>query len=198
MEICCLGVQEYSGYGAVFPDFVAFIECQVKILSDPFFSDLQGTPPDPSIKSKSRHTGRGQATVGAIKTASGLTTSAAWHQQRKGPASQKNDEESCCVCKSQHSVEKCSHLDEMTHREKLDALKVGRVCFSCLGRGHMIRECDKPLTCDICKHKHPTVLHIDSKTQDVSVNNALLHHWRHVAILGPEVMNVFSLLCLYR
>lgn len=37
----------------------------------------------------------------------------------------------------------------------------------------MSRECDKPLTCDICKHKHPTVLHIDSKTQEVSVNNAL-------------------------
>ncbi len=103
-------------YRAMFPDFVAFIERQVKILSDPLFGDLQGTPPDPSSKPKSRHTGRGQATVAAIKTASGPTTSAAWHQQRRGPASQKNDEESCCVCKSQHSVEKCSQLDEMTHR----------------------------------------------------------------------------------
>jgi len=36
----------------------------------------------------------------------------------------------------------------------------------------MSRECDKPLTCDICKHKHPTVLHIESKAQEVSVNNA--------------------------
>ncbi len=166
-------LQERRGYRAMFPDFVAFIERQVKILSDPLFGDLQGMPPDPSSKPKSKYTGRGQATVAAIKTASGPTTSAAWHQQRRGPASQKNDEELCCVCKSQHSVEKCSQLDEMTHREKLDALKVGRVCFSCLRRGHMSRECDKPLTCDICKHKHPTVLHIESKTQEVSVNNAL-------------------------
>lgn len=110
-------LEERRGYRAVFPDFVAFIVCHVKFLSDPLFGDLQGTPPDPSFKSKSRHTGRGQATVAAIKTASGLTTSAAWHQQRKGLASQKNDEESCCVCKSQHSVEKCSQLDEMTQRE---------------------------------------------------------------------------------
>ncbi len=154
------------------PVFVAFIERQVKILSDPLFGDLQGMPSDPS-KPKSRYTGRGQATVAAIKTLSGSTTSAAWHQQRRGPASQKNDKESCCVCKSQRSVEKCSQLDDMTHREKLDALKVGRVCFSCLRRGHMSRECDKPLTCDIFKHKHPTVLHIESKTQEVSVNNAL-------------------------
>ena len=60
--------------------------------------------------------------------------------------------------------------------EKLDALKKGRVCFSCLRTGHMSRECDKPLTCDICKHKHPTVLHIESKakTEEVSVNNAFV------------------------
>ncbi|XP_056099936.1 uncharacterized protein LOC130078447 [Rhinichthys klamathensis goyatoka] len=165
-------LQERRGYRAMFPDFVVFIERQIKILSDPLFGDLQGMPPDLSSNPKSRHTGRGQATVAAINTASGSPTSAAWYQQRRGPVSQRNVEGSCCVCKSQHSVEKCSQLDEMTHREKLEALKVGRVCFSCLRRGHMSRECDKPLTCDICKHKHPTVLHIESKTQEVSVNNA--------------------------
>ncbi len=90
-------LQEHRSYRAMFPDFVAFIERHVKILSDPLFGDLQGTPPDPSFKYKSRHTGRGQATVAAIKTASGLTTSAAWHQQRKGPTSQKNDEVILCV-----------------------------------------------------------------------------------------------------
>ncbi|CAM4608863.1 unnamed protein product [Leuciscus chuanchicus] len=165
-------LQERRGYRAMFPDFVAFIERQVKILSDPLFGDLQGTPSDSSSKQKSRHTGRGQATVAAINTALGSTTSAAWYQQHRGPASQRNDEELCCVCKSQHPVEKCSQLDEMSHREKLEVLKVGRVCFSCLRRGHMSRDCDKPLTCDICKHKHPTVLHIQLKTHEVSVNNA--------------------------
>ncbi len=38
----------------------------------------------------------------------------------------------------------------------------------------MSRECDKFLTCDICKHKDPTVLHIESKTQEVPVKNALV------------------------
>ncbi len=41
-------LQERRGYRVMFPDFVAFIERQVKILSDPLFGDLQGTPPDPS------------------------------------------------------------------------------------------------------------------------------------------------------
>ena len=169
-------LQERRGYRAMFQDFVAFIERQVKILSDPLFGDLHGDPPDPSSRPKSTSTGRGHATVAAINTTTGPTTSAAWHQQRRGPASQRNNEESCCVCKSQHSVEKCSQLEEMTHREKLDTLKAGRVCFSCLRMGHISRECNTPLTCDICKHKHPTVLHIEfkAKTQEALVNNALV------------------------
>jgi len=87
-------------------------------MSDPLFGELQGKSPEPFSKPKSRYAGKGQATVAAINTASGSITSAAWNQQRRGPASQKNDEESSCVCKSQHSVVKCSQLDEMTHWEK--------------------------------------------------------------------------------
>ncbi|XP_076853974.1 uncharacterized protein LOC143509288 [Brachyhypopomus gauderio] len=167
-------LQERRGTRAMFADFVTFIERQVKIMSDPLFGDLQGTPSyHTSLKFKARPSGRGHVTVAAVDAARPSNSFAPRHQ-RKGPPVQKYDHGACFVCKGQHSVLKCSALEQMTHREKLDAVKENRLCFRCLMPGHMSKACDKPLTCAVCAKSHPTILHVDSKTPHVSVSNALV------------------------
>lgn len=38
------------------------------------------------------------------------------------------------------------------------------MCFGCLHRGHISRDCGARLKCDICNQIHPTVLHINRQT----------------------------------
>ncbi|XP_063058655.1 uncharacterized protein LOC134452219 [Engraulis encrasicolus] len=81
-------LQEKRGSRARFSDFVIFIERQVKILSDPLFGDLQGTPPPPSFKSKAGPSGSRHVTVAAVDAVRPPNPSAPQHQHG-GPSAQR-------------------------------------------------------------------------------------------------------------
>lgn len=65
-------LQERCRYRAMFSVMVSFIECQVKILSDPLFGDLHTGQASSSfhVKAKPKSTGKGLATVAAVHTVS--------------------------------------------------------------------------------------------------------------------------------
>lgn len=46
---------------------------------------------------------------------------------------------------------------------KILVLRKSRVCFACLC-GHMSRDCERRLTCQVCSQIHPIVLHIKGQT----------------------------------
>lgn len=117
-------LQEYHGNRAKFSDLVRFIEHQVKILSHPLYGDLQSGQASSSFHAKAqpKSTSKGLTTVAAVHTVSQLYPSEVQHTDISS-AQQKNINKLCIVCKGCHSLDRCSRLKNMTHREKLSVLK---------------------------------------------------------------------------
>lgn len=91
------------------------------------------------------------------------------------------------------------------HREKIDFLKKRGVCFGCLKVGHMSKDCNSSLTCDVCNKNHPEILHIEQKDMgkntelnEKSIGSNAVSHLIHVGILGPVKKPVSSLLFQYK
>jgi hypothetical protein len=61
-------------------------------------------------------------------------------------------------------METCKAIAKIPHKEKVELLKKNGLCFACLVRGHMSKECKKRLTCRSCEKKHPNPLHIENFT----------------------------------
>jgi len=66
-------------------------------------------------------------------------------------------------CQDNHVLKGCDIFKNKSQQEKLDFLKETGVCFSCLKFGHISRECDNRLVCEVCNQTHPSVLHIHRK-----------------------------------
>lgn len=84
----------------------------------------------------------------------------------------------CSYIKNPHKLENCIILLKLEHQEKLNHLQSLALCFGCLKKGHMTNKCTNRLTCSVCKRKHPTILHYESKgvnkqhEQSVSIQNS--------------------------
>lgn len=61
-------------------------------------------------------------------------------------------------------METCETITKIPHKEEVELLQKNGLCFACLVKGHMSKECKKRLTCRSCEKKHPTVLHIENFT----------------------------------
>lgn len=116
---------------ARFVDLVAFIEHEVKIVSDPTFRDIQNTQlvtvnkivNRTTAQSKPRFKGNSYATTVATVEPFPSEQSTKYSQvQCQGGSSAKNT--NTCVCCSQgHPLERCPRLKEETHRDKINFLK---------------------------------------------------------------------------
>lgn len=54
----------------------------------------------------------------------------------------------------------CNAMDDVCYIKVLNLAKSKRVCFDCLGIGHISRDCKKRITCRVCGFKHPSILHV--------------------------------------
>lgn len=45
----------------------------------------------------------------------------------------------------------------------MNFFKANGICFGCVNKGHLSKHCRKRLNCEVCKLKHPTILHIVKK-----------------------------------
>lgn len=61
-------------------------------------------------------------------------------------------------------MEKCEKITKIPHKEKVELLRKNGLCFACLVKGHMSKECKKRLTCRSCEKKHPTLFHMENFT----------------------------------
>lgn len=150
-------IMETTNYRACFGDLVTFIERRVSILSDPLFGDIQ----DPSssaagIKTLTRFKSQPRSRV------KGSVASTDLSEEINEPASfpGKSEKAACLCCTHTHSLEECKQFKGKKHKEKILFLRERGVCFACLCVGHMSRDCEKRLTCQVCSQAHPTVLHI--------------------------------------
>lgn len=69
----------------------------------------------------------------------------------------------CHVCEDNHKVTGCPTYKDCTANEKVQVIKRHRLCFSCLVRGHVTRDCRSKRPCgkDGCTKTHHPSIHVD-------------------------------------
>ncbi|XP_067380798.1 uncharacterized protein [Channa argus] len=67
----------------------------------------------------------------------------------------------CMCCGESHSIHKCQTFTNQPTEDKRKFILENNLCFGCLRRGHISRDCKNKATCATCKKHHPTPLHED-------------------------------------
>ncbi|XP_033098946.1 uncharacterized protein LOC117102676 [Anneissia japonica] len=112
-----------------FKDFVEFVERQSRILDNPTFGDIK----EEKTSHKPIHKHGGTFAV--------------------------TDTRSCSHCKGNHTLSKCSRFDGLPREAKSEFIRKNKLCYGCLGAGHLSKNCSRRHTCVKCKKGHPTTLH---------------------------------------
>ncbi len=74
----------------------------------------------------------------------------------------------CFVCKSEaHGITRCPTFAAKSVEDKKAFIYENRLCFGCLRKGHMTKDCKRRHTCNTCDRRHPTCMHEDRKQKPV-------------------------------
>ncbi len=156
---------------AKFIQLVNFIERQANMACDPLFGNIQDVTPKEDKKRiprmKSGPTYKSSFTMVAKEETSQNPTAVATAQNK-----------TCLYCKKDHATEACKILSNKKREEKVDFFKANGICFGCVNKGHLSKDCRKRLSCKICSLKHPTMLHTErkkpeeNKKEDANVDKA--------------------------
>ena len=132
-----------------FSMFVNFLADEELIANDPVALMLQGD----STKDNRRVSGRGASfAVGAVNMP---------HKE--------GNFEVCVFCGQNHSIHICESFKAERFEERLNFVKNNRLCFGCLARGHILRNCKHPIVCTVCRGPHPLAMH---KEPEATTNSA--------------------------
>ena len=80
----------------------------------------------------------------------------------------------CTVCDSEkHAVDRCEVLQEMTVCDRWETARSRHLCYCCLERNHVGKQCKQTRVCGIrgCRKTHHMWLHSDPYSQKYSRNN---------------------------
>ena len=123
-----------------FSDFVDFIVNEAEIANDPItsLSCVKGGK-------VSMDTKKSDYKVGARAYVSNTQ-----HDEKREPK--------CLFCEKSHYTDLCRDLGGKTLAEKNDFVKKSRVCFKCLKKGHIAKECKVKVKCKKCEGKHATAM----------------------------------------
>ncbi|XP_008430942.1 uncharacterized protein LOC103478718 [Poecilia reticulata] len=74
----------------------------------------------------------------------------------------------CYVCKSEvHSITGCPTFASKSVEDKRTFIHENRLCFGCLRKGNVTKDCKRRHTCNVCRRRHPTCLHEERKERPV-------------------------------
>jgi len=66
----------------------------------------------------------------------------------------------CKFCQRKgHTLHECWAFSSKNGEEKRTFIQESRLCFGCLEKGHIAKQCPKRSVCQHCKQRHPTCLH---------------------------------------
>ena len=140
---------------ATFCELVHFITRESKLLNMPVFGAIKGPQVKPDLsKSDSRQFRKLPA-----RTA---TTMATETIQKDKSGGARNLSCPCCNRRN-HSLDDCFAFKGKSYEERRNFILTNGLCFGCLQRGHLSKQCMNRMTCEICKRKHPTSIHAEDK-----------------------------------
>ena len=68
----------------------------------------------------------------------------------------------CPFCRGNHTIHNCDNFREKEFEQRQSFVRENRLCYCCLRRGHIARECRNRMTCTICRGPHPSIMHKES------------------------------------
>lgn len=78
----------------------------------------------------------------------------------------------CTVCKDEtHGIGRCPTFASKTMEDKRAFIHEHHLCFGCLRKGHISKECKRRYTCSTCHRRHPTCLHEERKQKPAEETN---------------------------
>lgn len=164
-------IMETSKDRAHFMDIVVFIEKHVSILSDPIFGDIEGVSPSTAgVKPFNKFNLQPRNRMNRSSFATTITPRDSEHKTTTY-SSRKQESLYCHCCSRAHLLEKCQQFKAKKHRDKIHLIKEKGICFGCLCIGHISRDCNNRLICDVCEQQHPTVLHIKRANMESEQTN---------------------------
>ena len=123
-----------------FAEFVRFLAKEDRIAHDPLARSLQKT-----------ETPRNQLRSGAFASASHNT------------AGTGADFGICGFCRERHHISVCDRFRNKPFDFRRRFVGENRFCYGCLNKGHQVRECRSRKDCEICRGRHPTVMHANEE-----------------------------------
>lgn len=176
--------QEKQNKRVRFEQLVEFVEKQARIALEPMFGDIIDlTTSKGGFKTKSADTKQKLKPTSRGSSFATTVTSLTEDSDVRNAKCQKHDSSTltafhkpCMYCTGDHTMELCQRMKHRPNKEKVEFLKARGLCFGCLTRGHMSKDCHKRMTCQVCQQKHPSVLHIEvekkksSQTEKESLN----------------------------
>lgn len=158
-----------------FENLVEFVERQARIALEPVFGDvtevtstdrrgLKAKPSDAMRGHKPTSRGSSFATSLTSLPEDSAGTFVEQHQSKLRPTQDSHStafHKPCLYCNGDHAMALCGKMKNLSNNEKVKFLRDKGLCFGCLTRGHMSKDCRKRLTCPVCQQRHPGILHID-------------------------------------
>ncbi|UYV77383.1 hypothetical protein LAZ67_15000803, partial [Cordylochernes scorpioides] len=84
----------------------------------------------------------------------------------------KSNNESCAFCDmSNHTSRNCNRAKQMTLEQRRQKATRAKICFRCLGRRHMARDCRSKFKCFVCGGRHVELM-CSGRRQEIHENKA--------------------------
>ena len=139
-------IEQTGNRPAKFDDFVQFIEREARIASNPSYGRHLTAHSAPKQYSGERKSEPGPNAKGKL-LAGNLTAS--------------NFSLSCLKCGRNHEIDQCPEFEALNKTDKINFIHSNRLCFACLQRNHISKNCRERQVCKKCQGSHPTVLHFE-------------------------------------
>ena len=121
-------VSKYTHSYPSFSEFCLFVNKEADIICNPILCSLQETEDE------------------RIKPAKKI------HVQRTFTTGSQEDRENCYLCKKyHHALEDCRVFKNKSFEERREFIITNGICFSCLKKGHISKQCLQRLSCSKCR-----------------------------------------------
>ena len=78
---------------------------------------------------------------------------------------------SCIFCKKDQDLDFCPEFMKGTISERKEFASTKGLCFGCLQRGHLSKDCKERKRCAVCNRQHPTPFHGDFRRREENTSD---------------------------